>query len=361
MSCSLCRLPFVPSPMSAAPLAEHLPPDDFFTRAQYIYLQSAVGFGTRVHGLCRPFEFTSPNMFSNFDPPLALTVVWTVPNFTYVMMHRVCASLFRRAMHCEGDDFLAFKILSEVENVMGPLGELGDAGELRGVDYANIGEKIDVRPFWRLGNDHGRNWFDYEDFQKSPLNDWLFTRPDTMPRFFPKVENKHIGTIPNPDELPSRDDPLTTQPLDILRLIVANLDAPSYVRLTGTCRFLRAHALTTFQPEARRLVLALQWALPTSSELAKMTATEESSPHDGDWLLYLSHAHRTKGMRVRRWIWAAACEAARVFEERKRVSPYAEGKNTVERRKFDRQASNMYLPPMPTSDTGLERFSDVGN
>ena len=93
-------------------------------------------------------------------------------------MHHVCGALFRRAMGCESNTFGDQKRLCEVEVVMGPLGELEDAGELRGVDYASLGEKIDVKPFWRVGSDHGQNWFKYDEFQQSPLSDWLFTRPD---------------------------------------------------------------------------------------------------------------------------------------------------------------------------------------
>ncbi|KAL1746756.1 hypothetical protein HDZ31DRAFT_33468 [Schizophyllum fasciatum] len=368
MSCSLCRLPFVPSPGSAAPLAEHFPPKGVLTSAQYAYFQSAVAMGNRVHGLVQNCEFCSPNMFVTFNPPVLLNMTWAHPDFTYVMMHRVCAGLFRRAMGCEGDDYEAYKRLSEVELVMGPLGELADAGALRGVDYASIGEKIDVQPFWRVGSDHGKNSFKYDEFAKSSLGDWLLTRPDTFPRFYPTVEEKHMSTIPHPDTLPPSTDVLTTQPLDVLRAILAQLDARTYIRLTSTCRFLRAHALTTFQPEARALVLGLPWALPTRAERERMgpaaaaAVPGASAPEDGDWLLYLSHAHRTKGMRVRRWLWAAAVEAARVFEERKGKGPYAEGRDTPERRKFDRQTEMLYLPPMFPEGAmgGSGRFSALG-
>ncbi|KAL1704037.1 hypothetical protein EV121DRAFT_280648 [Schizophyllum commune] len=353
MSCSLCRLPFVPAPGSMNPLPEHFPPEGFMTKAQYAYFESALGFGPRVHGLVKTFKFLSPKNFGTFEPPVLLNVAWAHPGFTFVMMHHVCGALFRRAMGCESNTFEDQKRLCEVEVVMGPLGELEDAGELRGVDYASLGEKIDVKPFWRVGSDHGQNSFKYDEFQQSPLSDWLFTRPDSIPRFYPVVEAKHWSTIPHPDAIPAGTDVLTRQPLDVLLAILAHLDAPTFVKLTSTCRFLRAHALTTFQPEARRFVLALPWAFPMTSELGKMTRAmrqavpdPERSPHDGDWLLYLSHVHRTKGMRVRRWLWANATEAARVFEERKKVSPYAEGRHTAEREKFDKQVESLYFPPM---------------
>ena len=48
------------------------------------------------------------------------------------------------------------------------------------------------------------------------------------------------------------------------------------------------------------------------------------SPVDGDWYLYLSQIHRSKGMRARRWVWALAKGLARVRAERRAVSQWAD-------------------------------------
>ncbi|TFK50020.1 hypothetical protein OE88DRAFT_1809056 [Heliocybe sulcata] len=55
--------------------------------------------------------------------------------------------------------------------------------------------------------------------------------------------------------------------------------------------------------------LELRWAVPLPSEyaIAKTQniamANAKESPLDADWVLYLSHVHRTKSMNVGVWIW----------------------------------------------------------
>ena len=58
-----------------------------------------------------------------------------------------------------------------------------------------------------------------------------------------------------------------------------------------------------------------------SAELLGKLPNAENSPHDADWLLYLSHIHRTKSMRMRRWIWSLCDEVHRVYEAKKATSP----------------------------------------
>lgn len=63
-------------------------------------------------------------------------------------------------------------------------------------------------------------------------------------------------------------DIITTQSLDVLHILLAYLSNKSYVNLVATCRTLRYHALTTFQPHARERVLSLGWAVPLENEYA---------------------------------------------------------------------------------------------
>jgi hypothetical protein len=139
-------------------------------------------------------------------------------------------------------------------------------------------------------------------------------------------------------------DILTTQPLDILHAIVSVVPLFSYLALTSTCRFFRHHALTTFQSHARNLVLQLGWAVPFHAEYAKMKVRAEdmahadNSPHDGDWLLYLSHVNRTKSMRVRRWLWDLSEEVKRAYEEKK-----GDGFSAVEMIKLKREVKHMFM------------------
>ena len=120
------------------------------------------------------------------------------------------------------------------------------------------------------------------------------------------------------------------------------------MRLLGTCRTFRTHALTTFQPLARARVIALRWAIPIPIEYASFIqegttptlipdnltsrargaelplAHAEYSPTHGDWLLYLGHVHQLPNMRARRWLWTLATRLAAVRAERRAVSEYAE-------------------------------------
>ena len=141
---------------------------------------------------------------------------------------------------------------------------------------------------------------------------------------------------------------MSTQPLDVLHALLPYLDDKSFINLLSTCRFLRHHALTTFQPHARQRVLALGWAVPTEVEyqafvrrklqtsatgeaspsgelLASLAmAHAEHSPVDADWHLYLTKVYCSQAMRARRWVWALAGEVARVYRAKRAVGPYAD-------------------------------------
>jgi hypothetical protein len=59
---------------------------------------------------------------------------------------------------------------------------------------------------------------------------------------------------------------------------------------------------------------------PTNIDVAHA----EDSPYDADWLLYLSHVHRTKSMRTRKWIWSLCEQLKTTYETKKATSVYAD-------------------------------------
>ncbi len=200
----------------------------------------------------------------------------------------------------------------------------------------------------------------------------------SFPRFRTRVAPSRLSSLgPLPE---STDDRITTQPLDVLHILLPYFDNKSFVNFLGTCRTLRHHALTTFQPHARSRVLALPWAIPTEvdynsfikrnppkpqpqasnseplpaslpdspqpepqsqsngseggetltepqpeSELTHVPMVHPThSPHTADWQLYLSRVHRNPEMRARRWVWALAGELAGAYHEKRAAGPYAD-------------------------------------
>lgn len=150
----------------------------------------------------------------------------------------------------------------------------------------------------------------------------------SFPKFFTEVSEKRLSSVGDPQP---QTDLLTTQPVDIIHALLPHLSIPDYLALTSTCRQLRRLALTTFQPHARKLVLSLGWAMPLPQEYViaiksqannktpgSVVAHEKYSPQDADWLLYLSHVHRTGSMRARRWKWVLAQKLARLYEEKRK-------------------------------------------
>ncbi|KAI0926067.1 hypothetical protein AcV5_008631 [Taiwanofungus camphoratus] len=330
MSCSLCRLPFTPSPRSTQP---HLPPPGALTDKQHNYFQWAVAMGIMVPGACTTFEYLDNNMFGNKPTiPLVISMQWETDGGTIVTLHTVCASILRHLFGATDYSVDSVTALCEIERVLGRPQGGPTAGRFSGVDYEGVGaEKVDLRPFWKPDEGEG-NTFLWSALKSQGL-EWTLTRPDVFPRFHPSVSPARLAALgPNPE---TTTDILTTQPLDVLQVILPYLTDRSFVALLSTCRLLRRHALTTFQPHARDRVLALGWAVPVESEYARLAKTwakdgrsevpvahEVHSPYDSDWYLYLSQVHRTTSMHARRWIWAIAEELLRAYTEKKVGSEY---------------------------------------
>ena len=84
-----------------------------------------------------------------------------------------------------------------------------------------------------------------------------------FPRFRPTILDARLSAL---GDRAATTDIITTQSLDILHILLPYLSNKSYVNLMATCRTLRYHSLTTFQPHARERVLSLGWAVPLETE-----------------------------------------------------------------------------------------------
>ncbi|KZV89546.1 hypothetical protein EXIGLDRAFT_695476 [Exidia glandulosa HHB12029] len=316
MSCSVCRLPFLPDrQVSNSPLPAHFAPSGVLTTSQTRYFERANVFGELVPGfLIQNGPYYSSNMIGNTPSavPICLNVQWEqiTADATLIAMHSACLALFRRALGVEENTRENLLRLATFERAMGrPAG--GDAaGRWNDVNYEVVGDQVDTRALWRPGNDLGLNVFNWRGLaQQYP---WLVSRPDVFPRFFP------LPVAKTDDTIECGSDILTRQPTDVLRAIAAQLDVRTLTQLAATCRFIRNLAKSDWQPLARRLALSLQWAVPTSSELKAVSEQSRerlAQPQaEGDWLLYLGHVHRTNSMRVRRWIWAICGDIKRVAD-----------------------------------------------
>lgn len=319
---------FVPGPQATAPMKEHYPPNGILTPALYRYYIRAVGLGRpEVQSVKCKYDYVSGNMFAGLMAGMmAVCVIWeTHPAMgmtgTPAMMHLACAKMFFHCLDADVDTKERFKRLDGVINFLGRPQGGPNAGWFKNVQYAKVGECIDLAKFWVPGYTEGGNVFNWQALSQSPYA-FLINRPDVFPRFFLEVDAKRTGDLKREPDI-VRSDRITTLPMDIVGYLLRFFDEATYVKLVATCRFLRFHALTTFQPHARRLVFALGWAAPVPAELEDMddaqrgSVVDEDTPQDADWLLYLSHVHRTKGMRMRRWIWAQCMEIRRVYEHNK--------------------------------------------
>lgn len=216
------------------------------------------------------------------------------------------------------------RAICEIEAVLGRCkpGAKGGIGRVPYVDYETVGG-VDMRSYWSKPRWEGQVTFDWKRFKESgPV--WVLSRPDIFPKFFSKVSSERLASIGQPSET---SDILTSQPMDLLQLLIGYLDIPAYLALTSTCRTLRKYALTTFQPHARKYVLNTPWAMPlldTSppeySAKGDVMAHPRDSPHDADWLLYLSHVHRTNSMKERHRVWRIAEEIKRAYEDRRETA-----------------------------------------
>ncbi|KAI0316796.1 hypothetical protein OF83DRAFT_1059782 [Amylostereum chailletii] len=354
MSCSICRLPFVPCALAATPLKAHYPPAGIMSNREYSYFERAACYAKQIlPGPLGKFQYFSANMFGQLDTPIVHTILWSCSSgtFQFQMMHTACANILRKKLDCETEDLPSCVKLCELEVVLGRGMRGADEGRLEDVCYESVGDRIDLNPFWRAGNSEDENVFDYTALKDAGL-DWLLARPDTFPRFFDHIKPERQLAY-SMDTAPERTDLLTTMPMDILHVLLEHLPPKSYVQLMATCRFLRHHALTTFQPYAQRMVCKLGWAIASKIEMDTLSPTMQSqmarindgpsegegdSSTHGDWFLYLSHIHRTRSMRARRWIWSLVDEVVRVYEEKRPGSIFGDDYSTgvrdpAERRK----------------------------
>ncbi|EPQ54328.1 hypothetical protein GLOTRDRAFT_94629 [Gloeophyllum trabeum ATCC 11539] len=358
MSCTVCRLPFVPGPASANP--RPIPPG-ILNERQYRYFAYGLGIGYQIIGVVNPVEYLEHKLDSNMFAvraglPLLDMIQWeshggtvspshkypretTAKQSKFVICHTVCGALLRRTTHAEEDSVDSLTDLVELERILGRPQAGSQAGRFRHVKYEDVRcgklKRVDLTPFWLDGNEEGGNTFDFQSLKASNLG-FILNRPDTFPKFHETV---------NPDRLRSLDnatvtkDVITNLPTDVLESLVIRMETPAYVQFASSCRLLRRHAVTAWQRHARSRVLELGWAVPLSSEYEQgkkqgiVMANAKESPADADWLLYLSHVHRTQSMNVREWIWGLCQEIKRARDALRPDSEVAEIVVDGERRK----------------------------
>ncbi|KZT40866.1 hypothetical protein SISSUDRAFT_1043603 [Sistotremastrum suecicum HHB10207 ss-3] len=187
------------------------------------------------------------------------------------------------------------------------------------VDYAEVGG-VDPEDYWKMPMlQEGR--FEWRTV-KASKDAWILARPNIFPRFYPEVSDGRLASVAEPDET---SDVLTTLPIDIIHALVSVLDMKTFIFLVSTCRTMRRYAFTSLQPYARKHVLDLPWTTPfLDSDPPEFIDSQKQahrvdSPHDGDWLLYLSHVHRTDSMRERRRIWAICEEAKKQYVKYRQI------------------------------------------
>ncbi|KAI0749405.1 hypothetical protein C8Q80DRAFT_1161847 [Daedaleopsis nitida] len=354
MSCSLCRLPFTPSSISVRPRPI---PESALTDKQKLHMKHAICVGLYIMGLVADMVYLDRNLFAINNTPggLICNIVWETEGKTFIAFHTTCAALLRHRLGFTSNDAETLVDLAIIEKIVGPTMAGTHAGMLQDVNYKTALKydgnpiNVDIESLWYSKPDAapGEADFDWIKWQQLGL-EWTATRSDVFPRFRPQVPPARLSTLgPMPEE--STTDIVTTQPLDVLHAILPYLDNKSFMHLLSTCRMLRHHALTTFQPHARDRVIALGWAVPVDHEYRGFVARNKSpadgkdggdvdfaelamahathSPMGADWHLYLSQVHRSAAMRARRWQWALAGELARVYREKKAAGPYADGVN----------------------------------
>lgn len=96
-------------------------------------------------------------------------------------MHTTCANILRHVFGAEDDaDVAALVRLCEIEEVLGRPQDGKNASRLRFVPYEDVGhltDRVDVRPFWQLGDGPGLNLFAWKPFSESPAH-WALAKPD---------------------------------------------------------------------------------------------------------------------------------------------------------------------------------------
>ncbi|KAJ7646776.1 hypothetical protein FB45DRAFT_1019073 [Roridomyces roridus] len=149
MSCSVCRLPFIPDlTQASSPLTEHTPNANVVPNDLAGYFKFAFGTGPRI-GLKKLCYF-SANMFGAVVE--VDVFMWESAGGTFFMSHLVCFSLLRQALNLEDEDKATTMAFSAHELILGrPQGGV-HAGRFRDVQYENVGEKVDLSPFWKRGS-----------------------------------------------------------------------------------------------------------------------------------------------------------------------------------------------------------------
>lgn len=252
-------------------------------------------------------------------------------------MHHTCANLLRKTFDCEDAKNLDHIIrMVEIELILGrPCGQTKEGvGRYRHVRYEDV-SGVDFRRFYEMTYEIGVVEFDWIGLKNSELG-WVLSRPDMFPRFSEEVSEKRLSSIGQPGET---TDAITTLPVDILFKLIPFLDIQTYLAFTSTCRTLRQLALKEFQPHTRKLVLNLPWSTPLLRAYNRSEHNgepglvhPETSPPTGDWLLYLSHIHRTNSMRERRRIWQICEEIKYQHDKQKAVCNYM--RSSVKRKQF---------------------------
>lgn len=110
-------------------------------------------------------------------------------------MHNTCATLLRHVIGAEEDSLASFIKLAEIETVLGRAQGGANAGRFRFVDYEGAGEKIDLRPFWTVGEEEGANVFNFKALVDKGMG-WILARPDVfVSSFFPAVFFYFVLTV----------------------------------------------------------------------------------------------------------------------------------------------------------------------
>ncbi|KAF8987012.1 hypothetical protein BDZ89DRAFT_913448, partial [Hymenopellis radicata] len=239
------------------------------------------------------------------------------------MMHESCAEIF---FHVAGVEDVTstdgLTLIAEIFTVLGRPSGSPDPGRLQNINYEAV-TKIDLRPFWSRGSSMGANKFDWRALSYTEYS-FVLERPFEFPQL---VDVAPSRVCPFEDAYMSDDNILSRQPIDIIEYLLPFLPLPSYMALLSTSRYLRIHALTTFQRHARRFALDLPWAIPLpgyDSEDATLqgnVADKDISLHSADWLHYLSEVHTRPSMRARRWIWQLAHALKETYLEQRQTSP----------------------------------------
>ncbi|TFK47734.1 hypothetical protein OE88DRAFT_1665343 [Heliocybe sulcata] len=328
MSCTVCCLPFVAHPESVAPRPV---PAGVLTERQRRYFERGLGVGWQLVGVAAPIKYLDSNMFTIDGINFPMVCSWDNEsgNLTCPIFHTVCGRLLRRAMDAEEDSVKSLTDLVELEEILGKARGGVYQGRYEQINYGDIRcgrfARVDLAPFWLPGDGPGLNTFDYNALKASELA-FLLTRPDTFPKLHPAVTPARLKGFEN---APETKDTITSLPMAVLEKLISHMTTPAYICFTSTCRTLRRHALTAWQKHARSRVLQLDWAIPLLAEYRQgkehgiVMASAEESPLDADWLLYLSHVHRTQSMNVREWIWGMCQQIRRVRDELKPQSEVA--------------------------------------